>query len=160
MVPFNANNFLPNPHNRRPTAGPWERDMGCILWVWNLMYVLLLHFYKWYHHTVKPACNDHLSDKINYLRFIHWCVLMKTEGTNRLLLTISAFWSSSRWPLATWMSFRRQRSIPLGGRYRQVSLYITRGYSGTQLCYWSLNATILFTLNIRIPILWMKMGVL
>ena len=26
---------------------------------------------------------------------------MKTEGTNLLLLTISAFWSSSRWPLAS-----------------------------------------------------------
>ena len=25
---------------------------------------------------------------------------MKTEGTNLLLLTISAFWSSSRWPMA------------------------------------------------------------
>ena len=37
---------------------------------------------------------------------------MKTEGTNLLLLIISAFWSS-----------RRQRSIPLGGRYRQVSRY-------------------------------------
>ena len=35
---------------------------------------------------------------------------MKTEGTDLLLLTIPAFW-------------RRQRSIPLGGRYKQVSLY-------------------------------------
>ena len=43
---------------------------------------------------------------------------MKTEGTNLHLLTISAFWS-----LATLRSSRRQRSIPLGGRYRQVSLY-------------------------------------
>ena len=43
---------------------------------------------------------------------------MKTGGTNLLLLTISAFWSSSRW-----MSSRRHRSIPLGGRYRHVSLY-------------------------------------
>ena len=48
---------------------------------------------------------------------------MKTEGTNLLLLTISAFWSSSRWPLATQMSSRRQKSISLGGRYIQVSLY-------------------------------------
>ena len=52
---------------------------------------------------------------------------MKTEGTNSLVLTISAFWSSSRWPRATKMSSRRQRSIPLGGRYRQVSLYIATG---------------------------------
>ena len=48
---------------------------------------------------------------------------MKTEGTNLLLLTISAFWGSSRWPLATYMSSRRQISIPVGGRYRQASLY-------------------------------------
>ena len=48
---------------------------------------------------------------------------MKTEGPNLLLLTISVFWSSSRWPLATKISSRRQRSIPLGGSYIQVSLY-------------------------------------
>ena len=50
-------------------------------------------------------------------------VCLMTEGTNLLVLTISAFWSSSRCPLATEMSSGRQRSIPLGGRYRQVSLY-------------------------------------
>ena len=51
--------------------------------------------------TVKPVCNDHLSNKIYYLWFIQKCVLMKIEGTNLLLLTISAFWSSSptRWAL-------------------------------------------------------------
>ena len=48
---------------------------------------------------------------------------MTTEVTHLLLLTISTFWSSSRWPFATKVSSRRQRSIPLGGRYRQVSLY-------------------------------------
>ena len=51
--------------------------------------------------TVKPVYNDHLYNKIYCLWFIQQCVLMKTEGTNSLLLTISAFWSSSRWPLAT-----------------------------------------------------------
>ena len=75
-------------------------------------------------YTVKPVCNDHLYNKILYLWSIQWCVLMKTEGTNLLLLIISAFWSSSRWPLATWKSSRGQRSTPLGGRYRQVSLYL------------------------------------
>ena len=50
--------------------------------------------------TVKPVCNDHLYNKIHYLWFIQECVLMKTEGTNLLLLTISALWSSFRWPLA------------------------------------------------------------
>ena len=52
--------------------------------------------------TVKPVCNDHLYNKIHYLWFIQESVLMKTEGTNLLLLPISAFWSSSRWPLATY----------------------------------------------------------
>ena len=42
-----------------------------------------------------------LYDKIYCLWFIQWCVLMKAERTNLLLLKISAFWSSSRWPLAT-----------------------------------------------------------
>ena len=51
--------------------------------------------------TVKPVCNDHLYNKIYYLWFIQKSVLMMTEDTNLLLLTISAFWSSSRWPLAT-----------------------------------------------------------
>ena len=54
---------------------------------------------------------------------------MKTEGTNLLLRTMSVFWSSSRWPLATSMSSRRQRSIPLGG-YRQVSLYLFVSFHG------------------------------
>ena len=51
--------------------------------------------------TVKPVCNDHLYDKINYLWFIQECVLMKNEGINLLLLTMSASWSSCKWPLAT-----------------------------------------------------------
>ena len=52
-------------------------------------------------YIVKPVYNDHLYNKMYYLWFIQWCILMKTEGTNLLLLTISAFWSSSSWPLAT-----------------------------------------------------------
>ena len=47
--------------------------------------------------TVKPVCNDHLYNKINYLWFIQLYVLMMTEGTTLLVLTISAFWSPS-WP--------------------------------------------------------------
>ena len=45
--------------------------------------------------------NERLYDEIYFLWFIHKCVLIKTEGTKLLLLTIPAFWSSSRWPLAT-----------------------------------------------------------
>ena len=73
--------------------------------------------------TVKSVCNDHLYNKSYYLWFIQKYVLMITEGTKLLVLTISAFWSSSRWPLATYMSYSRQKSIPLSGLYRQVSLY-------------------------------------
>ena len=51
--------------------------------------------------TAKPVYNDHLYDKFYYLWFIQQCVLMTTEDANLLVLTISAFWSSSRWPLAT-----------------------------------------------------------
>ena len=51
--------------------------------------------------AVKPVCNDHIPNNIYYLWFIQQRVLMETEGTNLLLLTISAFWGSSRWPLAT-----------------------------------------------------------
>ena len=36
--------------------------------------------------TVKPVFNGHLYNEIYYL----WCVLMETEGTNILLLTIAA----------------------------------------------------------------------
>ena len=53
------------------------------------------------HDTAKPVCNDHLYNKFNYLWFIQKCVLMKIEGNNLLVLAMSAFWSSSRWPLAT-----------------------------------------------------------
>ena len=84
-------------------------------------------------HTVKPVCNEHLYNKIHYLWFIQECGLMKTEGTNLLLLPISAFWSSSRWPLATLMSSKRRRNIPLGGRYRQVSLYLLKFFRVTLL---------------------------
>ena len=60
--------------------------------------------------AVEPVCNDHLYDKIYYLWLIQLCVLRKTEGTDLLLLTISASGA--------------HLSIPLGGRYRQVSLYL------------------------------------
>ena len=42
--------------------------------------------------TVKPVYNDHLYNKMYHLWFIQLSVLMKTECTNLLLLTISAFW--------------------------------------------------------------------
>ena len=51
--------------------------------------------------TVKPVCNNHLYSKIYYLWFIQQHVLMEAEGTILLVLTISAFWGSSKWPKAT-----------------------------------------------------------
>ena len=44
-VPYsynNAANFLKYSHNRHPIARPWGRGLVCLLWVWNLIYVLLL----------------------------------------------------------------------------------------------------------------------
>ena len=34
--------FLHHPHNRHPIARPWGCDMGCLLWVPNLLHVLCL----------------------------------------------------------------------------------------------------------------------
>ena len=48
-------------------------------------------------YTVKNVRNDLLYSKIYWL----WCVLMQIKGNNLLLLTISAFWSSFRWPRDT-----------------------------------------------------------
>ena len=45
----------------------------------------------WRIYTVKPVCNDHLYNKIDYMWFIQQCVLMKTEGINLPLLITSAF---------------------------------------------------------------------
>ena len=39
---YNAVNFLSNPNKRHPIARPWGRVMGCLLWFWSLIYVLLL----------------------------------------------------------------------------------------------------------------------
>ena len=35
-------NFLQNSHNRQPIGRSWWRDMGCLSWIWNVNYVLLL----------------------------------------------------------------------------------------------------------------------
>ena len=87
---------------------------------------------------------------------IQWNLSVTT--TNLLLLTISAFWSSSRWPLTTWMSSRMLRSIPLCGRYRQVSLHGTLRHdsicSSTKIC--SMNSWRVFCVKntIYLNILW------
>ena len=39
---YNAVNFPQTPDNWHPIARPWGRGMGCVLWVWNLIYVMLL----------------------------------------------------------------------------------------------------------------------
>ena len=83
-----------SPNNSRKTSVPRP------LWVW-VSFVSSKSDWVWYHAIVKPVCNDHLHNKIYCPWFIQQCVLMKTVGTNSLFLTISAFWSSSRWPLAT-----------------------------------------------------------
>ena len=37
---FNTVSFLHNFHNRHPIAHPWERGMGCLLWVSRLIHIL------------------------------------------------------------------------------------------------------------------------
>ena len=39
---YNAVNLLQNSHNRHPIARPWGRGMGCLLWIWSLICVMLL----------------------------------------------------------------------------------------------------------------------
>ena len=39
---YNAVNFHPNPHKRHPIAHPWERDMGCLLWMGCLWCIICL----------------------------------------------------------------------------------------------------------------------
>ena len=36
---YNMVNFLPNPHNRHSIAHPLGWDMGCLLWIYSLMYI-------------------------------------------------------------------------------------------------------------------------
>ena len=90
----------------------WWGDLGYVWQGWSTKkaYILEITFDSdiliynrryWKTCTVKPVCNDNLHEKNYCLWFIQQCVLMKTAGTNSLLLTISAFWSSSRWTLAT-----------------------------------------------------------
>ena len=55
----------------------------------NFIVYLAQFLHKYECATVKPVCNDHLYNKIYYLWFIQSCVVMKIEGTNLLVLTIS-----------------------------------------------------------------------
>ena len=41
ILHYGTLNFIPNPHNRHPIAHPWGWDMGCLLCVWTLIYILL-----------------------------------------------------------------------------------------------------------------------
>ena len=38
---YNAVHFLQNLHNSLPIARLWGLGMGCLLWFWNVIYVLL-----------------------------------------------------------------------------------------------------------------------
>ena len=75
----------------------WNRwDFGTHLQKLNVVNTHVL----WNKYTVKPVCNDHVYNKIYYLWFIQWCVVMMTEGTNLLLLKFlpSAAYLGGPWP--------------------------------------------------------------
>ena len=49
---YNTINFFRNPHNRHPIAHLWGQNMGCFLWVQNLIYVLLLLLHCYIYHGI------------------------------------------------------------------------------------------------------------
>ena len=58
---YNAVNFVANHHNRHPIARPWGRGMGCLLWFWSLIFILLLSlWFRWW-------CRDKLDRVITAL---------------------------------------------------------------------------------------------
>ena len=100
-------------HHFMPPMDPWSGSVECLITMIKMTYtckftpihllrkcLISLFQADIKGNTVKCFCNDHLYDKTYYLWFIQYCVLMKTECTYLLLLTISAFWSSlgGPWP--------------------------------------------------------------
>ena len=57
---YNTVKFLPNPHNRHPIAHPRGLHMGCLLWVWSLIYIRCHYSALWYIVMHSSVCFDGL----------------------------------------------------------------------------------------------------
>ena len=84
---YNAVNFLQNSHNRHPIPRPWGRGMGCLLWVWSLIYILLLDcilikiFWTWLmisHHWFRQWLGAIRQQAITWTNVYQdqWCHMM------------------------------------------------------------------------------------
>ena len=82
----NAVNFLPNSHDRHPIARPWGQGMGCLLWVWSLVYVLL----------VSSQRHMYYCDKLNRV-----ITALNMQGLSYLGLTRSISWLLMPWLLTS-----------------------------------------------------------
>ena len=93
---YQISHWLKGQDPRKSDAAVHTRFIAPSLWDHRKISTCLLSVCpKMVSYTVKPVCNDHLSNEIYYLWFIQSCVLMKTDGTIDFL-TISAFWNTSR----------------------------------------------------------------
>ena len=78
---YNIINFLLNPHNRHTIARLWRWDMGCLLWVPILIYVLsqlLLccmqyHFFFWT--TLQEHVTYQLPQKVRHSHVVNKCLM-------------------------------------------------------------------------------------
>ena len=110
---YNAVDFLPISHNGHPIARPWGRVMGCQLWVWSLIYVLLLSSqYRWQY-------RDKLDRVITALDYI--C------PRSALCCVLSWFVTGRYYPYSLWLCHLPRELSPHQGsnseEYGQNILY-------------------------------------
>ena len=67
--------------------------------------------YSWFGCTVEPANIDHLYNAFDCCFSFSEVIDADWGKVFPHSVTLSVFWGASRWPWATWMSPRRQRSI-------------------------------------------------
>ena len=72
---YNAVNFLQNNHNRHPIARPWGRDMGCLLWVQALIYILSQSLHYCVHYDIIFDRVITALHCIDYIRLVDHCLL-------------------------------------------------------------------------------------
>ena len=91
---YNAVSFLPNPHNIDPIAHPWGQDMGCLLWVDTLIYVVLQTALTLSWHSA--VLNFGPSDAIwrqksgsTLAQLMAWCLTAPSHYLNQCWLIIS-----------------------------------------------------------------------